>query len=91
MIIGTIYKIADAAAWRSALSEAEQSGELEPDGLTLLVSVHSATGDYAFDVWEAVSVDYLREQLEPMTVGLSTNTYFPVDITHPATMLPKRN
>jgi hypothetical protein len=89
MLVGTIYKIADAATWRNALNEAEQSGELVPDGLTLLVSVHSATGDYAFDLWEAASVDLVREQLDPMTIGLSTNTYFPVDPSHPATMLPR--
>jgi hypothetical protein len=88
MLVGTIYKIADGTAWRNALQEAEQSGELEPTGLSLRVSVHSATGDYAFDVWEAASVETVREQLEPMTEGLATNTYFAVDPDHPATMLP---
>ncbi|GAA3640860.1 hypothetical protein [Microlunatus ginsengisoli] len=88
MLVGTVYTIADPALWRNALAEAEQSGELEPPGLTLLVSVHSATGDYAFDLWRAESVDVVREQLDPMTVGLSTNAYFPVDESHPATLLP---
>lgn len=88
MLVGTIYKINDAAAWKSALHDAEQSGDLVPAGLSLLVSVHSATGDYAFDLWEAASVDAVREQLDPMTEGLAANTYFPVDASHPATTLP---
>jgi hypothetical protein len=58
------------------------------EGLSLLVSVHSGTGDYAFDLWEASSVDAVREQLDPMTEGLAINTYFPVDPNHPATTLP---
>ena len=88
MLVGTIYKITDAAAWRNALHEAEQSGDLEPAGLSLIVSVHSGTGDYAFDLWEASSVEAVREQLDPMTDGLASNIYFPVDPTHPATTLP---
>jgi hypothetical protein len=88
MLVGTIYKITDATAWRNALREAEQSGDLVPEGLSLLVSVHSGTGDYAFDLWEASSVEAVREQLDPMTEGLAVNTYFPVDPTHPATTLP---
>jgi hypothetical protein len=88
MLVGTIYAISDGAAWRNALREAEQSGELVPEGLSLLVSVHSASGDYAFDLWEASSVEAVREQLDPMTQGLATNTYFPVDPSHPATLLP---
>jgi hypothetical protein len=28
MLVGTVYKIADAATWRNALSEAEQNGEV---------------------------------------------------------------
>lgn len=88
MLVGTIYKIADGTAWRNALQEAEQSGELIPEGLSLLVSVHSAIGDYAFDLWEASSVETVRDQLDVMTQGLATNTYFPVDPAHPATMLP---
>jgi hypothetical protein len=90
MLVGTIYKITDASGWRKALRDAEQSGELEPPGLSLLVSVHSATGDYAFDLWDASSVEAAREQLEPMTEGLATNTYSAVDPTHPATALPSR-
>ena len=88
MLVGTIYKINDAAGWTNALREAELSGELEPPGLSLLLSVHSATGDYAFDLWDASSVEAAREQLDPMTDGLATNTYFAVDPTHPATALP---
>jgi hypothetical protein len=88
MLVGTIYKISDAAAWKKALHEAEQSGELAPAGFTLLVSVHSATGDYAFDLWDAPSVDTVREELDPMTQGLATNTYFEVDPSHPATTVP---
>ena len=88
MLVGTIYKITDATAWRNALHEAEQSGDLEPEGLSLLVSVHSGTGDYAFDLWKASSVEAVREQLDPMTEGLAITTYFPVDPTHPATTLP---
>jgi hypothetical protein len=88
MLVGTIYAITDGKAWRNALQEAEQGGELVPEGLSLLVSVHSAAGDYAFDLWEASSVEAVREQLDPMTAGLATNTHFPVDPRHPATMLP---
>ena len=88
MLVGTIYKITDATAWRNALHEAEQSGDLVPEGLSLLVSVHSGTGDYAFDLWEASSVEAVREQLDPMTKGLASNIHFPVDPTHPATTLP---
>lgn len=88
MLVGTIYKISDGTAWRNALQEAEQGGELIPEGLSLLVSVHSATGDYAFDLWEAQSVETVRDQLDGMTQGLSTNTYFRVDPAHPATLLP---
>jgi hypothetical protein len=88
MLVGTVYTIADGVAWRNALGEAEQSGELEPEGLSLLMSVHSAAGDVAFDLWEAESVGLVRDALDPMTTGLSTNTYFQVDPTHPATLLP---
>jgi hypothetical protein len=88
MLVGTVYTLTDGAAWRNALQEAEDSGELVPEGLTLLVSVHSASGDYAFDLWEASSVEVVREQLDPMTEGLATTTYFPVDPTHPATKVP---
>jgi hypothetical protein len=88
MLLGTIYKISDAAAWKNALHEAEQSGELVPSGPSLLVSVHTATGDYAFDLWEASSVDAVRKELDPMTEGLATTTYFVVDTSHPATALP---
>jgi hypothetical protein len=88
MLVGTIYKISDGDAWKNALREAEQSGDLVPEGLSLLFSVHSGTGDYAFDLWEAASVEAVREQLDPMTEGLATTTYFPVDPTHPATTLP---
>jgi len=88
MLVGTIYKLTDGAAWRRALGDAEQNGELVPDGLSLLVSVHSAAGDYAFDLWEGSSVGAVQEQLEPMTEGLATTTYFAVDQTHPATAVP---
>ena len=88
MLVGTIYKLTDGAAWRRALGDAEQNGELVPDGFSLLVSVHSATGDYAFDLWEASSVEAVQEQLDPMTEGLATTTYFAVDPTHPATAVP---
>ncbi len=88
MLVGTIYKLTDGAAWRSALGDAEQNDELVPDGFSLLVSVHSATGDYAFDLWEAPSVEAVQEQLDPMVAGLATTTYFVVDPTHPATTVP---
>jgi hypothetical protein len=89
MLVGTVYKIADAATWRNALSEAEQNGELVPEGLALLLSVHSAGGDYAFDLWQGASVDFVRNQLDAITARLSTNIYFHVDPSHPATMLPR--
>jgi hypothetical protein len=88
MLVGTIYTISEGASWRKALQEAEDSGDLEPEGLSLLLSVHSATGNYAFDLWEAASVEAVRSQIDPMTAGLATNTYFPVDPDHPATLLP---
>ena len=88
MLVGTFYKLAEATAWKNALQEAEKSGDLVPAGLSLLVSVHSATGDYAFDLWEGASVEAVRDQIDPMTAGLATTTYFPVDPAHPATLLP---
>ena len=88
MLVGTIYQLRDAAAWKSALHEAEQRGDLVPEGLSLLISVHSAAGDYAFDLWQASSVEAVREQLDPITEGLATTAYFPVDPAHPATTLP---
>ena len=88
MLVGTFYKLTDGAAWRRALGDAERNGQLEPEGLSLLVSVHSFAGDYAFDLWKASSVEDVKEQLDPMTEGLATTTYFAVDPTHPATVIP---
>jgi hypothetical protein len=51
--------------------------------------VHSAGGDYAFDLWQGASVDFVRNQLDAITARLSTNIYFHVDPSHPATMLPR--
>ena len=88
MLVGVLHTISDETAWKNALSQAESQGGLVPEGFGLPVSVHSGTGDYAFCLWSAPSVNALRDVLEPMTAGVATNTYFPINTSHPGTNLP---
>jgi hypothetical protein len=88
MLVGVIHKISDPASWSNTLSEAERGPGLVPEGLGLPVSVHSGSGDYAFCLWQAPSVEALQSQLDPMTEGIATNTYFAVNPGHPGTNLP---
>lgn len=87
MLVGVLHTISDATAWKNALAEAEKTG-VAPEGYGLPVAVHSGNGDYAFCLWSAPSVEALRGVLEPMTAGVATNTYFPVNTAHPGTNLP---
>lgn len=86
MLVGVVHKITDAAAWRDRTAQVESGGP--PEGFKLPVSVHSAAGDYAFCLWDVPSEEALRAQLDPMTEGASTNTYFDIDTQHPATNIP---
>ena len=47
-----------------------------PTGLTLHSTIGNQDGTKAVCVWEADSLDSIREFLEPATEGMSTNEYF---------------
>lgn len=75
MYVGVIHKITDLARWTEGVKAFDRSAL--PAGLSNPVTLGGP--DYMFCLWEAPSVDALRDLLDPMTEGASTNTYFVID------------
>lgn len=79
MFISVIHRISDPDAFRTiAASDANEI----PADVKLHQSVTSADGSTAICLWEAASVDHVREILEPLLGRVSKNEYFQIDPTN---------
>jgi hypothetical protein len=66
-----IHTISDPEEWWAGAQDMEV-----PTGLTLHSVVGNQDGTKAVCVWEADSVDSIRNFVDPATQGISTNEYF---------------
>jgi hypothetical protein len=66
-----IHTISDPEKWWAGAQDMEV-----PTGLTLHSVVGNQDGTKAVCVWEADSVDSIRNFVDPATQGISTNEYF---------------
>ena len=66
-----IHTISDPDKWWAGAQELELT-----TGLTLHSTIGNQDGTKAVCVWEADSLDSIREFVDPATAGTSTNEYF---------------
>ena len=59
--------------------DAKQVAEGGPDGVVLRQFLPPQDGSTAVCLWEADSIDTLREYVDAATAGVTENTYFEVD------------
>jgi hypothetical protein len=64
------------------LTEAEEVVGGAPPGVQLQQSFPSQDTSVAVCLWEADSIDAVREYLDPASEGIAENTYFEVDAEH---------
>ena len=69
-----IHTVSDPEKFWAAAQELEL-----PEGLTLHTTAGSQDGMKAVCVWEADSVDSIRNVVDPASEGASTNEYFEVN------------
>jgi hypothetical protein len=74
MYIVVQHQVTDPAKFWPA--DAAQFTAMVPPHLTLHTTLAGVDGSQAVCVWEAESVDALRDWLDPATAGASVNTYF---------------
>lgn len=77
MFVSVIHRISDPDRFFSMASSAAQN--IPPD-LRLPQSISNADRSTAVCLWEAPSVERVREFLEPLTAGISKNEYAEVDV-----------
>lgn len=75
MFVSVIHRISDP----DRFFEMARSAEL-PSDLRLPQSISSADRSTTVCLWEAPSVDRVREFLEPITAGICENEYAQVDV-----------
>ena len=76
MFISVIHRISDPDAfWATAASAANDI----PAGVTLHQTVASNDRSTAICLWEAASVESVRDLLEPLIGKFSKNEYIPID------------
>ncbi len=71
------HRITDPEKFSSM--DAEQVGGGGPRGVQLRQFFPPQDGSVAICLWEADSIDTLRDYLDPATAGVTENTYFEVD------------
>ena len=78
MHVGVIHRISDPEAFERAEREAVEAGLPEGVGLP----VHAATPDHsiAICIWEAPSVDAVRDLVESAVGPYSENEYYEVNL-----------
>lgn len=76
MFISVIHRISDPGAFRA---KAESSAKDIPADVTLHQTVTSDDRSTAICLWEASSVDRVKEFLEPLLGQVSKNEYITID------------
>lgn len=76
MLIGVTHTVTDPAKF---FPLAKETVDNLPAGLTVRQVLPAADGTRAHCLWEAPSVDDVRNLIDPATVGISVNEYFEVD------------
>ncbi len=78
MHVGVIHRISNPEAFEQAEQKALEAGL--PDGIGL--PVHAATPDHsmAICIWEAPSVDAVRDLVESTVGDYSENEYYEVEL-----------
>jgi hypothetical protein len=77
MFVSVIHRITDPDRFFEMASSATQN---IPSDLRLPQSISSADRSTTVCLWEAPSVDRVREFLEPLTAGICKNEYARVDV-----------
>ena len=77
MQVVVIHRITDPEKFFSANAEEVAGGG--PPGVQGRQFFPAKEGSSAVCLWEADSIDSLRNYLDPATAGMSENTYFEVD------------
>jgi hypothetical protein len=80
MYITVIHDISDPEKFSEAVQSATAAGF--PDGITLHCSYPSANGTRSTCLWEADTVDAVRDLVEPAVGEFSNNEYFEVSTDH---------
>jgi hypothetical protein len=76
MFVSVIHRITDPDRF---FEMANTSTQKLPSDLRLPQSIGSADRSTAICLWEAPSIERVREFLEPLTAGMSKNEYAQVD------------
>ena len=76
MFISVIHRISDPDAFLAAAASAAND---IPAGVTLHQTVASNDRSTAICLWEAASVDSVRDLLEPLIGKFGKNEYIPID------------
>jgi hypothetical protein len=77
MYIVVIHNISDPEKFWSTAQTAADTGDI-PEGLTVHSTLPDPTGTKAVCLWEASSVEPLRDYLEAAVGAVSKNQYFEV-------------
>ncbi len=77
MHVVAIHEISDPTTFWAAAQELQL-----PDGVAIHSTIPNTDGTRAVCVWEADSVDTVRDIVEREAGHVSTNEYFPVDEEH---------
>jgi len=71
------HRITDSEKFSSMNAEEVAGGG--PPGVQLRQFLPAQDGSMAFCVWDADSIDNLRNYLDPATAGVTENAYFEID------------
>ena len=71
------HRITDSEKFSSINAEEVAGGG--PPGVQLRQFLPAQDGSMAFCVWDADSIDNLRNYLDPATAGVTENAYFEID------------
>jgi len=80
MYITVIHNISDPEKFSEVVRSATTAGF--PEGIVLHYSYPSADGRRSTCLWEADTVDTVRDVVEPAVGEFSNNEYFEVDADH---------
>ncbi|WP_152627234.1 hypothetical protein [Streptacidiphilus melanogenes] len=76
MLIGVTHTISDPEKFFAGARDV--LGNL-PKGLACHQVLPAVDGSHAHCLWEAASVDEVRDLIDPATVGIADNEYFEID------------
>ena len=76
MLVGVTHTVEDPGKF---FPLAKETAENLPAGLTVHQVLPTADGTRAHCLWEAPSVDDVRNLIDPATVGISVNEYFEIN------------